>query len=229
MSMDHVEQRLVDALRSTERIQPSDDLWARVLHSIDEDRTHRRRVARATVMVCSAAAGLAVVMLLAVVDGPLGRQVRLPVMELVETIALVLLVAALGRSIARFGRGYATDLWSSSPDTATVLVRLLDVAHTLVFAGYILLTADLEWGRSSVVVAKQVEGLGYRVAGLLLVMGLLHGLTIMVLPVVALVSNSTRVGAKLPRWLVTAMVVAAVPVGIVVALNVVGLIVAGVG
>ena len=151
MSLEDVEQRLVDALRATEPVRPSDDLWARVLHSIDEDRAHRRRVRRAIVAGTTAVVGLAVVMLLGLTDGPLGRQVRPPDMELVETIALVTLVAVLGRSIARFGRGYATDLWAATPHTAGILVRLLDVAHSLVFAGYILLTVEFDWRRSTVV------------------------------------------------------------------------------
>jgi len=46
-------------------------------------------------------------------------------------------------------------------------------------------------------------------------MGLLHALTIMALPVVALVSNSTRVGRALPRWLVVVIVI----VGLGVAMN----------
>ena len=44
MDRSPVEQRLIDALRSTERVDPSPDLWSRVVHSIDEDRAHRRRV-----------------------------------------------------------------------------------------------------------------------------------------------------------------------------------------
>ena len=45
-------------------------------------------------------------------------------------------------------------------------------------------------------------------------MGLLHAATIMVLPVVALVSNSTRVGRALPRWLVIVLVLVGIGVGV---------------
>ena len=140
------------------------------------------------------------------IDTPSGRQVRVPAMELIETIALVALVAVLGPAIRRFGRGYADDLWPTTPSLPSSLLRLLDVAYLLVFGGYILLTTYFDFGRSTIDVAQQVEDLCWRVGGLVLTMGLLHAATIMTLPVIALVSNSTRVGRKLPRW-VTAILV----------------------
>ena len=197
----NVEQRLVNALRSVDRVEPSADLWSRVLHSIEEDRAHRRRVIESFASITLTVAGLTVLGVLNVVDLPSGRQVRLGVMELIETIALVLLVAVLGPAIRRFGRGYAHDLWRSTPDTPTALVRLLDVAYLLVFAGYIMLTANFDLERSTIGVAEQLEDLGVRIGGLVLTMGLLHAATIMTLPVVALIANSTRRGRPLPRWL----------------------------
>jgi len=59
-------------------------------------------------------------------------------------------------------------------------------------------------------------------------MGLLHAATIMTLPLVALVSNSTRVGRALPRWLVISFMLVAVPLGLFVLWAIVGLSVAGV-
>lgn len=197
----NVEQRLVNALRSVDRVEPSADLWSRVLHSIEEDRAHRRRVIESFASITLTVAALTVLGVLNVVDLPSGRQVRLGVMELIETIALVLLVAVLGPAIRRFGRGYAQDLWRSTPDTPTALVRLLDVAYLLVFVGYIMLTANFDLERSTIGVAEQLEDLGVRIGGLVLTMGLLHAATIMTLPVVALIANSTRRGRPLPRWL----------------------------
>jgi hypothetical protein len=97
----------------------------------------------------------------------------------------------------------------------TSLLRLLDVAYALVFSGYILLTASFDFGRSLIVVGEQIEDLSVRVAGLLLTMGLLHAATIMTLPLIALVSNSTRVGRKLPRWVVVLLVLMGLGVGFV--------------
>ncbi len=215
----NVEQRLIAALRSTDRVEPSDDLWSRVVHSIQEDRAHRRRVATSTVVVVAVTVGLVAVGLVNLTDAtPVvgghspGRQIRLPVMQLIETAALVVLVAVLGPAIRRFGRNYATDLWRATPHLATVLLRLLDIAYLLVFSGYILLSARFDLDRSTVW-AEQVQELGWRVGGLLLVMGLLHSITIVALPVVALISNSTRVGRPLPRWLVIVLILLAVTLG----------------
>ncbi len=80
-------------------------------------------------------------------------------MELIETIALIALVAVLGPAIRRFGRGYAHDLWRTTPDMPTALLRLLDVAYLLVFGGYILITTYFDFGRSTIGVAEQVEDL----------------------------------------------------------------------
>jgi hypothetical protein len=210
-----VEERLVNALRATDRVEPSPDLWSRVLHSIEEDRIHRRRVITSFAISIAVVAGLVVVGLLNVIDTPSGRQVRIPAMELIETIALIALVAVLGPAIRRFGRGYAHDLWRTTPDMPNALLRLLDVAYLLVFGGYILLTTYFDFGRSTIAIGEQVEDLFRRVGGLVLTMGLLHAATIMALPLIALVSNSTRVGRKLPRWAVAILVLVGVGVGFV--------------
>lgn len=235
----NIEQRLTHALRSAHRVEPSSDLWVRVVHSIEEDRAHRRRV-WTTALVTSATVFLLVVVgALGSIDGPVGRFVRPPVMEAVETLLLVVLVIVLGPAIRRFGRGYADDLWSATPSTSRGLVALLDLAYLLVFTGFILMTAEFE--RTGVVpterlgcfdagvtcrsLGAQLESTGLRVGGLLLTMGVLHALTIMVLPAIALVSNSTRHGRRLPRWLVIAFVVVAVLTAIQVLPALVGLVI----
>jgi uncharacterized membrane protein len=224
----NVEQRLVNALRATDRVEPSTDLWARVVYSIEEDQAHRRRVAASCAITIAIVAGLTVLGLANLIDTPTGRQVRIPAMELIETIALVVLVAVLGPAIRRFGRGYAHDLWRITPDTATSLLRLLDVAYLLVFGGYILVTSFFDFGPSTVGVAEQIEDACRRIGGLVVTMGLLHAATIMTLPIVALVSNSTRVGRALPRWLVIALTVIAIPLGLIALWAIIGLSVAGI-
>lgn len=224
----NVEQRLVDALRSVDRVEPSTDLWSRVVHSIEEDRAHRRRVVESFASIILTATGLAALGVLNVVEVPSGRQVRLGMMELIETIALVLLVAVLGPAIRRFGRGYAHDLWRSTPDTPTAMVRLLDVAYLLVFGGYILLTAHFDFEPATIGVAQQLEDLGWRIGGLLLTMGLLHAATIMSLPVVALVANSTRRGRPLPRWLAIVLGIGAGLAGLLAVWSIAGLVIGGI-
>ncbi len=225
----NIEQRLVSALRSVDRVEPSADLWSRVVHSIEEDRAHRRRVVESFASIALTVVGLAVLGFLSVVELPAGRhQVPLGVMELIETVALVLLVAVLGPAIRRFGRGYAHDLWRSTPETATALVRLLDVAYLLVFAGYILLTAHFDFEASTIGVARQLEDLGWRIGGLVLTMGLLHAATIMALPVVALIANSTRRGRPLPRWLAVVLVIGAGLAGLFVLWSIAGVVIGGI-
>ena len=159
-------------------------------------------------------AALVVVAALNVDDTPTGTQVDPAALELVETLALVCLVLTIGPAIRRFGRGYAYDLWCTTPDLPRSLLRLLDVAYALVFSGYILLTASLDFDRSSILAAEQIEGLCVRVGGLLLTMGLLHAITIMSLPLMALISNSTRAGRPLPRWVVGLLALIGVAVGV---------------
>ncbi|MGI9645587.1 MAG: hypothetical protein ACR2O6_09795 [Ilumatobacteraceae bacterium] len=234
----NVEQRLVEALRTADQVEPSADLWSRVVHSIEEDQAHRRRVWASTAIAAATITALVVIGALALTDGPTGRFVRPAVMELIETVALVVLVAVLGPAIQRFGRGYATDLWPATPETANALVRLLDVAYVLVFAGFILMTAELGFGATGELrsdcffvdvdchtVASQVQSAAQRIGGLVLVMGLLHAVTITVLPVVALVSNSTRLGRPLPRWLVVLLVIAGAGIGFVLANALIGALV----
>lgn len=220
----NIEQQLTRALRSADRIEPSADLWSRVLHSIEEDRAHRLRVLTSTAVTAAVIVGLVVVGAAGSADGPLGRFVRPPVLEAVETILLVVLVAVLGPAIRRFGRGYANDLWVTSSTIPTALLRLLDVAYALVFSGFILLTAEFEAtgtvptdrlgcfdpGVTCRSIGAQLESTAGRVGGLLLVMGLLHAVTLAVLPVVALVSNATKRGQPLPKWLVVAFFVVVV-------------------
>lgn len=214
----NVEQRLVDALRSADRVEPSGDLWSRVVHSIEEDRAHRRRVWTATAVTAATMAVLTIVGVVGLTETPAGRIVRPAVMELIETVALVVLVVVLGPAIRRFGRGYAGDLWPATPPTAHTLVRLLDVAYVLVFAGFILTTMQLDIALPALgeclapaecqTLGSQIEDVTRRIGGLVLVMGLLHGLTIAVLPVIALVSNSTRTGRRLPKWLAVVLGIA---------------------
>lgn len=232
----NVEQRLVDALRTADQVEPSTDLWSRVVHSIEEDRAHRRRVWTSAAITTATVAILVGVGVLGLTDGPYGQHVSVPVLQLIQVVALVVLVAVLGPAIGRFGRGYATDLWPETPTTAAALVRLLDIAYVLVFAGYILVTAELDLGTSTGIVGDcrlsdigcaellgdQLQYTALRIGGLLLVMGILHAVTIITLPVVAFVSNSTRLGRPLPKWLAVLMVLIGVGFGFLLFIALVG-------
>ncbi|MGI9616385.1 MAG: hypothetical protein ACR2QO_25945, partial [Acidimicrobiales bacterium] len=188
----NVEQRLTTALRRTDDYEPSPDLWARVVHSIEEDRAHRHRARLTVLAIALSLSGLVVCALLGLEEGPIGRRVDWRVLEALETIGLVGLLASLGPAVRRFGRGYSSDMFRSSGQMGDALLLVLDVAFYLVFAGYILLTVNLDSSLPSAVLADQLGATSIRVGGLLLAMGMLHAITFMFIPLLALIHNSTR-------------------------------------
>jgi hypothetical protein len=221
-----VEQRLLRAFGQIDEVEPSSDLWSRVLYSIEEDRQHRRRVVRAVLAALSVAALVTVAVLASLTTGPSGTSVRWQAMEIIETAVLVTIALILGPAISRFGRGYAADLWRVEPALAAALLRLLDVAYGLVLGGFILMTAKFEPDAPlrALTVAVQLDKASERVGGLLLIVGLLHGTTLMTLPLVALVSNSTRRRRRLPRFVTIILVIAALGTSLFMALAFVGLL-----
>lgn len=200
----NVEQRVINALRSADRLEPSNDLWLRVVHSIDEDRQYRRRVATTAAAAALTAAVLVLVGALSIETGSRGRFIDRPTLEILEAVASTLLTIALGPAIRRFGRGYASDLWPADSPTPETLLRLLDIAYFLVFGGYILLSTEFQFadGFTASVLGEQLHDAAARIGGLLLVMAILHAGTLTVLPLVALVDNSTRRSRALPRWVI---------------------------
>ncbi len=209
MSLDPhaVEQRLTHAFRSADRLEPSEDLWTRVVHSIDEDRAHRRRVVRTTA-ACLCTIGVLVAGAFAFRrQDEFGTWIEPLAFEILTTIGLVTLSVALGPAIRRFGRNYAADLWPTNSTMSDSILRLLDLAYYLALSGYVLLSTRLDQVRFSGVpwlrddLPQQLSAASIRCGGLLLLLGVLHALTMAALPFVALVDNSTRRGRKLPRWL----------------------------
>ena len=208
MSLDPraVEQRLIDAFTIADRIEPSEDLWTRVVHSIDEDRAHRRRVVGSTLICLGVLLALVASALPFLRDDLLGTSIEPLAFEALVSVALLTVVVTLGPAIRRFGRNYTADLWPGNPVVARSIVRLLDIGYFLVFIGYVLVTVRFDHyeGRalaSREHLAEQLTSASVRVGGLLLLIGVLHALTMLALPFVALVDNSTRRGRKLPRWL----------------------------
>ena len=210
----NVEERLITALRRTDTYEPSPDLWSRVVHSIEEDRAHRRRVVRTAALIGASLAGLVLCAALALEDGGTGQRIDHVPLEVLETVGLVGLVLGLGPAVRRFGRGYCDDMFRSSSGFAASLLRVLDAAFYLVFAGYILLSVDLEAPDRSAVLADQLAETTARVGGLLLAMGLLHAVTFLSIPVLALVHNSTQAGRPLPRWVTFLLVIVGAAIGL---------------
>ncbi len=102
--------------------------------------------------------------------------------ELITNIVLVGLVVFLGPLIKRFGRSYAGDVFRGNPRTGKSYLVLMDIAYYLIFFALILFTVSFEdrWDD----VGAQLEDELRRVGGMLLLMGVLHGLNVLTLPLV---------------------------------------------
>lgn len=116
------------------------------------------------------------------------------VLELITAAVLVVLVLVLGPLIKRYGKSYAADVFVANPRTGKSYLVLMDVAYYLIFGAYILLTirfeAPSDWADE--VNAAQLQYETVRVAGLLILMGLLHGLNVITLPIIGRLLSLNR-------------------------------------
>jgi hypothetical protein len=122
------------------------------------------------------------------------------VVELVTNVVLILIVVVLGPLIKRFGRAYAGDIFRANPRTGKSYLVLMDVAYYLIFTSYILFTVTFDpsaqWLSST---AAQLQDEVVRVAGMLLLMGALHGLNVLSLPLIGrLLGMSRQLGEDVP-------------------------------
>lgn len=191
---DIVEHRLVAAFaeaRST--IQENADLFERVQRSLGAARERRRfraRLATGLLLFILANTGLALVLS----DFDNGRF-TMPwwVIELITNVLLVALAIGLGPFIKRFGRSYAADVFRSNPRTGKSYLVLTDVAYYLIFTSFILFTvtfvAPVDWLDST---GRQLHHEVARVGGILLIMGVLHALNVVALPVIGGLLSSNR-------------------------------------
>jgi len=182
-----LEERLRDALvGGASVVHESPDLFSRIVLSIEDDRIRRRQRWRgAAVLACPSGALGAV--LFAVIDTNEGELLMdWWILELLTTLFLIGLALWLGPFIKRFGRSYAADVFRANPSTGKSFIVLTDVAYYLIFLSFILftITFDLPSDWDGVVNGVQLKHEVSRVAGIVLIMGLLHGFNILALPVV---------------------------------------------
>lgn len=190
-----IAERLTDALRSgMERTGPADDLFIRVRSSIDDDRRIRRqRQARTTVVAALVGAALAVA--LGTTERRQGEwNMDWWILELVWFGVMAGLAVWLGPFIRRFGKAYAADVFRANPRTGKSFIVLMDVAYYLIFTAYILFTVQFEpagdW--ENTVNANQLQASTVRTGGILLIVGLLHGLNVLTLPVMGRIFTLNR-------------------------------------
>jgi type III secretory pathway component EscS len=181
-----LERRLHDALRAgADVVQPAPDLFARVQGSIQDDRRRRSQRRRGAAVV-AALAGALLAVLVAVSDVQEGRLLMdWWVLEVITTVILIGLALWLGPFIKRFGRSYAADVFRANPRTGKSYIILADLVYYLLFAAYILFTVrfDRPTDWPPTVSAGQLQYETARVGGILLIIGLLHGLNILIMPV----------------------------------------------
>ncbi len=184
----NVENRLINALSEFDRIEPTPDLFARVEASVQQDRLHRRRVRRFAVI--GLAATMAVAALLWTATDRTESTISGWAVFAAQLVILTTVVVVLGRTIPRFGSAYVSDAFRMDPGTAKSFLRLHDLAFHLVFGGYVI---SLSWHRQMAGSADAAEAIRFlldRVAGLFLLMGLLHAATLMALPIIGIVHGT---------------------------------------
>lgn len=116
------------------------------------------------------------------------------ILELITVAVMVAVVAVLGPLIKRFGKPYAADVFRVNPRTGKSYLVLMDFAYYMIFGAYVLFV--IKWepdaGWEQTVNADQLQGSVVRVGGLLLLMGLLHGLNVLTLPILGRVFTLNR-------------------------------------
>ena len=193
--MTHLEDRISRALGSSPTT-PSADLFERVLDSIDADRRRRRTA----LLVTAAGVGAVAVLTVAVLalTPRTNGALAMPwwILEVATTLVLVAIAVWLGPFIKRFGRAYAADVFHDNPLTGKSYIVLTDIVYYLIFAAYILMTANFApvWTNelTGLVTAEQVQAAALRVGGILLVIGALHGLNIVLMPVLGRLFSLNR-------------------------------------
>jgi hypothetical protein len=116
------------------------------------------------------------------------------ILELITAIAMLAILGVLGPLIKRYGKSYAADVFRVNPRTGKSYLVLMDFAYYLIFGAYILFS--LKWepdtGWDQQVNAEQLQASVMRIGGLLLLMGLLHGLNVLTLPIIGRIFTLNR-------------------------------------
>ena len=198
--MTALERRLADALQSGATATTSaPDLFARVMESIEDDARRRRR-RRTTSTTVTVLIGLSVAAMQVLATNSDGRlTMKWWVLELIANAVLIGIALWLGPFIKRFGRAYAADVFRANPRTGKSYIVLTDIVYYLIFAAYILFTVRLEpeplW--VGTVTTQQVQLIVYRLGGIFLIIGILHGLNIVLMPMLGrLFSLNRRLDAR---------------------------------
>ncbi|MGY0539472.1 hypothetical protein ACW14X_18315 [Nocardioides sp. YJ-D4] len=178
--------------------EPSNDLFARVVGGIADDRERRRRRRRIATLVALVTAAVAAVAVLNKIR-QLNGEATMPwwTLEIATTVLLIGLALWLGPLIKRFGRAYAADVFHDNPRTGKSYIVLTDIVYYLIFTAYILATIRFErssyWsGTSDGITADQLSDTLLRIAGILFIIGFLHAVNIVLMPVLGRLFSLNR-------------------------------------
>lgn len=190
-----VERRLYDALDPAATRPPAPDLFERVLGSIADSRIRRRRTVRTAASLTLAVLLLAATVLVFTPRADTGRLLLdWWILELFTDVLLIGLALWLGPFIKRFGRAYAADVFHDNPQTGKSYIVLTDIVYYLIFSAYILFTVSFQprekW--SIIVTASQAGFEAGRIGGILLIIGILHGLNIILMPILGRLFSLNR-------------------------------------
>ena len=116
------------------------------------------------------------------------------ILELITVGIMLAVLGTLGPLIKRFGKSYAADVFRVNPRTGKSYLVLMDFAYYLIFGAYILFTTHWEpdTGWDDQVNAAQLQGSAVRLGGMMLIMGLLHGMNVLTLPLIGRVFTLNR-------------------------------------
>jgi len=199
--MTSLERRLHDALAESPGVRPSPDLFERVQLSISADRRRKAELRHNLLrLVVGLLAVAAIVAPLCSIDN--GRfSVPWWVLEALAAALLIAIALWLGPFIKRFGRAYAADVFHDNPATGKSYIVLTDIVYYLIFTAYILFTVRFEpaasWGDT--VGPDQLKETAAKIGGILLVIGILHGLNIVLMPVLGRLFSANRKLSGGPR------------------------------
>ena len=185
--MSRLEERLHEALMEAgAHVEPADDLFSRVQAGIASDRRRRRRLMRGAAGAALGGLALAASVVVVTTYREGESQMDWWIFEIIAFALLTVLALLLGPFIKRFGRSYAADVFRSNPSTGKSFIVLTDFAYYLIFSAYILFTTKVERPRgwSTEVGAEQVQNGIIRLGGILLIIGLLHGMNLVILPII---------------------------------------------
>lgn len=204
---------------------PAADLFDRLVTAIAQDEARRGRRRRLAVAVAT----VAVIVGLAVLQrGAAGAWVLdWRWLEVLETVVMLALVLGLRPLLDGAGRDFLEAAAGGSPRGATAIAPLLDFAWNLVFVGLTIMTVEWRPIMVGASLATQLDHSLERVGLLLLVMGILHGVTFLALPLVGVVWRAARTGRPLPRWVLVLLLVLGGPVVFVLVAVLAGLLLRG--